>query len=144
MGALDSPNLFDKPESCEMLQLYYQIPQRYPYFVFIVLAPEVYFEFEREHDPDDDSDEGDKRDFVYFDAADTRAAEIFLESGVMNPLIGLSNIVVADLEYHDYCGDRHDMKVEHEDMILDLGVDIEYCSSLGVGDDTPSSNAEEE
>lgn len=76
-------------------------------------------------DFDDDSNDALESEAVYFEFADKRAKELFLQSGVMDPLRCLCNVQTAIIEFDRYDG----MSKEYEDIMRNLAVDIEtpYC-----------------
>lgn len=86
--------------------------------------------FDFHYEPDENPREAAEHRMAYYSAADTRASEIFLESGVLNPLEKLSNIAVADIEYHDYFGCPGQMKQKYERIMVVLKAAIESRASL--------------
>ncbi|KAF8852472.1 hypothetical protein BDZ45DRAFT_749567 [Acephala macrosclerotiorum] len=116
----------------------------------IILALAVSPDFESTYNLEDDSynEEALARDMVYFNTADTRAAEIVLDRSFMDPLTELINVESSEhfmprSLYHDQFGGWQQMKDEYEEVMLDLQVDISLRLSLKNGGDVLLSEDDE-
>ncbi|KAE9363784.1 hypothetical protein N431DRAFT_474786 [Stipitochalara longipes BDJ] len=84
---------------------------------------------------------------LYFMAVDTRAVEIFVECGVLDPLRGLINVDVAKIDViRPWDGEPLTLQQKYHDMVLELEFDIEYngpLSSIRESSASPSSSNSE-
>jgi hypothetical protein len=69
---------------------------------------------------------------VYFMTVHTRAVEIFIESGIMDPLRSLSNVDLATVwVVQPWTGNDQELQPKYDDMLRELeeGIDLNWSSS---------------